>query len=115
MSAYCVGLDIRVACDVSRSAKLVANGLGSLSQGSYNLDVPVKDYGRFTCGLSARATRTSQGQVPRRRGVQREGRGSGEMRREELPPSAPFVMDYDHDWAFPSLLVPVVEATSAVR
>jgi hypothetical protein len=26
MSAYCVGLDIRVACDVSRSAKLVANG-----------------------------------------------------------------------------------------
>ena len=85
MSAYC---DIRVACDVSRSAKLVANGLGSLSQGSYNLDVPVKDYGRFTCGLSARAIRPSQGQVPRRRGVQREGRGSGEIRREELPPSA---------------------------
>jgi hypothetical protein len=27
----------------------------------------------------------------------------------------PFVMDYDHDWALPSLLVPVVEATSAVR
>ena len=26
----------------------------------------------------------------------------------------PFVMDYDHDWALPSLLVPVVEATSAV-
>jgi hypothetical protein len=24
-------------------------------------------------------------------------------------------MDYDHDWALPSLLVPVVEATSAVR
>jgi hypothetical protein len=39
MSAYCVGLDIRVACDVSRSAKLVANSLGSLSQGSYDLDV----------------------------------------------------------------------------
>ena len=28
---------------------------------------------------------------------------------------SPFVMDYDHDWALPSLLVPVVEATSAVR
>jgi hypothetical protein len=27
----------------------------------------------------------------------------------------PFVMDRDHDWALPSLLVPVVEATSAVR
>jgi hypothetical protein len=27
---------------------------------------------------------------------------------------APFVMDYDHDWALPSLLMPVVEATSAV-
>jgi hypothetical protein len=27
----------------------------------------------------------------------------------------PFVMDYDHDWALPSLLVPMVEATSAVR
>ena len=27
----------------------------------------------------------------------------------------PLVMDYDHDWALPSLLVPVVEATSAVR
>jgi hypothetical protein len=24
-------------------------------------------------------------------------------------------MDYDHDWALPSLLMPVVEATSAVR
>jgi hypothetical protein len=24
-------------------------------------------------------------------------------------------MNYDHDWALPSLLVPVVEATSAVR
>ena len=44
--------------------------------------------GRFTRGFSALATRTSQGQVPRRRGVQREGRGSGEIRREELPPSA---------------------------
>ena len=27
----------------------------------------------------------------------------------------PFVMDYDHDWAFPSLLLLVVEATSAIR
>ena len=27
----------------------------------------------------------------------------------------PFVMDYDHDWAFPSLLLFVVEATSAIR
>ena len=27
----------------------------------------------------------------------------------------PLAMDYDHDWALPSLLVPVVEATSAVR
>ena len=26
----------------------------------------------------------------------------------------PFVMDYHHDWALPSLLMPVVEATSAV-
>jgi hypothetical protein len=34
MSAYCVGLDIRVACDVSLIYKLVANGLGSLSQGA---------------------------------------------------------------------------------
>jgi len=29
--------------------------------------------GRFTRGFSAPTTRTSQGQVPRRRGVQREG------------------------------------------
>jgi len=58
------------------------------SGGSYNLDAPMKDCGRFTRGLSARATPTSQGQVLRRRGVQREGRGSGESRREELPPSA---------------------------
>ena len=26
----------------------------------------------------------------------------------------PFVMDYHHDWALPSFLTPVVEATSAV-
>jgi len=26
----------------------------------------------------------------------------------------PFVMDYHHDWALPSFLMPVVEATSAV-
>jgi hypothetical protein len=59
-------------------------------------DAPVKEGhgrcarrdGRFTRGLSARATRTSQGQVPRRRGVQREGQESVEIRREELPPSA---------------------------
>jgi hypothetical protein len=27
---------------------------------------------------------------------------------------SPFVMDYHHDWALPSLLMPMVEATSAV-
>jgi hypothetical protein len=27
----------------------------------------------------------------------------------------PFVMDYNHDWALPSLFMLVVEATSAVR
>jgi hypothetical protein len=41
-----------------------------------------------------------------------EGLARSAERNFRLPP---FVMDYDHDWAFPSLLVPVVEATSAVR
>ena len=41
----------------------------------------------ITRGFAARVTRTSQGPVPHRRGVQHEGQGSGEIRREELPPS----------------------------
>jgi hypothetical protein len=41
-----------------------------------------------------------------------EGLARSAERNFRLPP---FVMDYDHDWTFPSLLVPVVEATSAVR
>ena len=113
MSAYCVGLDIRVASDVSRSAKLVANGLGSLA-GQLQLgcareglrSLHVRPFGPGNSDQSRPSSSHTR--------VQREGRGSGEIRREELPPSA-FVMDYDHDWAFPSLLVPVVEATSAVR
>jgi len=47
----------------------------------------VRFMGEDLRGLSARATRTSQGQVPRRRGAQREDQGSGGSRREELPPS----------------------------
>ena len=57
--------------------------------GSFNFDAPVKDGrcarrdGRFTRGLSARATRTSQGQVPRRHGARLGDRGLGVTHREE--------------------------------
>ena len=41
-----------------------------------------------------------------------EGLARSAERNFRLPP---FVMNYDHDWALPSLLMRVVEATSAVR
>ena len=58
---------------------------------SCNLDAPVEDGhgrcahrdGRFTRGLSARATRTNQDQVPRRHGARLGDRGLGVTRREK--------------------------------